>query len=105
MSRKLPPIDPTKESIVEKALESPKPANIPEPSTLDLSIDEMLKSGLKQIYKLLRVISDDITSRTFTRETVQNLKDCMTMLHDLKQKEDEVLDTLSQEDLEKIVKE
>lgn len=68
----------------------------------DLDIASMRKRGLAAIDRLMRCITSDISSGNPARETVQNLKDAMTMLNDLKDIEDEALKDLSDEDLQRI---
>lgn len=67
----------------------------------DLDIASMRKRGLAAIDRLMRCITSDISSGNPARETVQNLKDAMTMLNDLKDIEDQALEELSEEELEK----
>lgn len=80
---------------VEKALEK-KP--VPEP---DASIDDMLKQGMTLIQRSLKTLGALITAGEVDRETIGCLKDCMTMLHELKKKEQELLNSMSDEELEK----
>lgn len=70
----------------------------------DLSIDDLMKSGLENIWGIMRAIKVDVGTGLPSRETVQNLKDVMTMLHELKKKEKELLDNLSDEELEELLK-
>ena len=101
MTRRLPPVDKAKAQFVDglDPVTPPKPSQ--EPSDDDLSIDELLKKGLKQIYMLMRVIQSDISGGLPSRDTVMNLKDVMAMLHVLKEKEEEIMDSLSSEELER----
>lgn len=69
------------------------------PLDTELSIDELLKQGLKQVHMLLQVLQAQISSGSPSRDTVMNLKDCMAMLHSLKEKETELLENLSLDDL------
>lgn len=66
----------------------------------EITIDNLLKRGLQDLYGLMRAIRIDINTGAPSRETVQNLKDAMSMLHDLKKKEEAVLDEMTDEELE-----
>jgi hypothetical protein len=68
-------------------------------------IDELLKRGLSNISKMMKIISEQATEGTFDRDTVQNLKDLMTMLKDLKKQQQDLLDTMSDAELEKLANE
>ena len=81
-------------------LKEEKPSGDPS----DTSIDSLLNCGLQQIKGLVRAITAEVNLGTASRETVQNLKDIMTLLLDLKKKEKEFLDTLTDEELEKLAK-
>ncbi len=78
------------------------PAVIPIQDTLD--IDTLLQRGLTSISRMMTVIVDQSTSGTFDRETVQNLKDIMGILEHLKKREAELLDDLTDEELESLSK-
>lgn len=101
-------VDPFKEKIVENAIKAEEEAaNQAQAASLpaidpDSSIDDILKKGLYQIQCLMRVVSRDIQSGNPHRNTVMNLKDCMAMLMELKKHEQELLDNLSDEELEKL---
>lgn len=74
----------------------------PDPPTAD--IDSMLQRGLAAIDRLMRVITMDISTGAPSRETVMNLKDAMGMLESLKKREAELLDTMSEEELQAAAK-
>ena len=69
----------------------------------DISIDSLLRRGLANIDRIMRATMEDASTGIPSRESVQNLKDCMTMLHTLKQEERELLESMSTEALQKIV--
>jgi hypothetical protein len=69
---------------------------LPEPS-----IDALLKRGLKTIDQTMRVILHEVNQGAPSRECIQNLKDCMSMLKDLKEREADILDELSIDELKK----
>lgn len=78
-----------------------------EPSDIipaNLSIDDLMRQGLENIYGIIRAIKVDVGSGAPSRETVMNLKDVMTMLRDLKKEERDLLDDLTDEELEKLAK-
>lgn len=70
----------------------------------DLSIDGLLKKGLLGIDRSLKYILEEITAGKVDRETTGVLKDCMTMLHELKKKEQEILENLDDDQVEKLIK-
>ena len=74
-----------------------------EPETKD--IDGLLHRGLMSISRMMNVIGQQAKDGTFDRTTVQNLKDLMGMLSDLKKREEDLLSNLSDEELEKLSKE
>lgn len=76
----------------------------PVPEDTDLSIDSLLNKGLKAIYGILRACLAQSRTGDPSRESVQNLKDAMCMLHDLKKQEQDLLEDLSDESLEKLAK-
>ena len=72
-------------------------------SVSDISIDKLLDNGLLALQKSMNFILHSITAQGPTRETIQNLKDCMIMLHELKEKESELLKDLSEDELKKLL--
>ncbi len=78
----------------------PTPAPTNDPETTD--IDSLLHCGLRNISRLMNIVSKEASMGILQRETVQNLKDLMFMLSDLKKKESDLLDSLSDEELERI---
>lgn len=69
----------------------------------DLSIDKMLFRILTTIDRILQSLTYQATHGTFDRETIQNLKDCTSILLEFKKKEAEILDDMSEEQLEAMV--
>lgn len=69
----------------------------------DLSIDDLLKRGLRALYGAMRAIEVDIGSGLPARETIQNLKDVMSMLKELKKDEKDLLSDLTDDELSKMV--
>lgn len=74
------------------------------PETRDLSIDSMMKEGLETLYDVMKACRKEANAGMPSRECVMNLKDVMAMLHQLKEKEQEILEQMSDEDLEKATK-
>lgn len=72
-------------------------------SSSDISIDKLLDNGLLALQKSMNFILHSITAQGPTRESIQNLKDVMVMLHELKEKENELLKDLSEEELKKLL--
>lgn len=66
----------------------------------DPSIDSMLKRGLENLDRLMRVITKDLSTGSPSRETVMNLKDAMSMLQTLKEREEEILEEMTDEELD-----
>lgn len=70
----------------------------------EVSIDTLLKDGLLAIHIIIKkVVVESKKEGIPEREYVQTLKDCMTMLHELKKKEQELLETITVEELEKLL--
>lgn len=68
----------------------------------ELSIDELRRRGLAAVGRVIKIVNERTISYSHSREDVQNLKDCLLMLHDLKDLEDEALKKLSEEELRKL---
>jgi hypothetical protein len=66
----------------------------------DISIDALMGRGLKCLWALIRHLEVDVQHPT--RETVQNLKDVMAILKELKKDEKDFLESLSDEELLKL---
>ncbi len=72
------------------------------PDYIDLSIDDLIKRGIRSIYGILKAVEQDVGTGAPERETVMNLRDVMTMLKELKKDERDFLDGLSDEELTKL---
>lgn len=89
----------------EEKLEEEAPRTSAEPPidmTVDikeLSIDSIMQKGLIALERAMRCILKDITGGRPSRTSIANLKDCMSMLHDLKKEEREILDKMDDEEL------
>ena len=70
----------------------------------DVAIDTLLKRALGTIERIMKACSQEASTGAPSRESVQNLKDCVAMLHTLKEKEDEILDEMSDEELISVTK-
>jgi hypothetical protein len=81
-------------------VEVPKPE--PVPSRTDVSIDSLLNKGLLAIERTMRHIVERSVHGVLERSDVQNLKDLMVLLQELKEKEDDILNKMTDEELEKI---
>lgn len=94
--------DGTSSKVLEtKKSSEPKPI-VDEP---ERSIDELLNRGLMSIGRTMVTLTGMINAGNVDREVIGCLKDCMTMLHELKKKEKELLEGLSDEELDKLLKE
>lgn len=87
-------------------IQEPKPAPVavevtsapvPDP---ELSIDELLRRGLLTIDRVMKITLMNVSGSGPTRNDVANLKDCMSILQDLKKNEKEILDKMTDEELE-----
>lgn len=72
----------------------------PSSSPVDLSVDNLLEKGLYAVSRALKTTMQNISSGSMAREDIQNLKDIMVMLHELKKHEGDALDKLNEEQLE-----
>ncbi len=72
---------------------------------VDLDIDGLLNEGLETIYGVLRVVKANVKSGAPSRNDVMNLQAVMGMLHELKKQEADLLDDLSELELEEILAE
>jgi len=68
----------------------------------DISVDDLLLRGLNNIDRLMKLISQEIVSGNPSRNIVMSLKDCMTMLHEWKEKEQDILESLPDDKLQEI---
>jgi len=73
------------------------------PTDAQLSIDGLLRKALVSIHRMIGILDQEIKDRKHDRNTIQNLKDCVSMLNDLKDKENDILESLTNEALTKIV--
>lgn len=74
----------------------------PIPTHTDVSIDLLLNRGLLAIERTMKFIVTKSCTGGLERNDVMNLKDLMVLLQDLKEKEDDILEKMSDEELEKI---
>lgn len=79
-------------------------APTPAPESTDISIDDLMRAGLQAIKGTMKAIMSDVNTGMPSRETVMNLKDVMGMLKELKKEERELLDNMTDEQLEKMLK-
>lgn len=73
-------------------------------TTVDVSVDKALRDGLVAIRRIMDKILQSTAYGTPDRETVATLKDCMTMLHEIRKKEKELFDGMSTEQIENSLK-
>jgi hypothetical protein len=84
--------------LAEEVAKTAPSASIPQ----NLSIDELLLKALNEVRRLLDIIGKDIGTNAPSRETVMNLKDCTSMLMSLKEHEKDVLDSMTDEQIEEV---
>lgn len=102
---RLPPVDPFKARLVEEAVDRSAPAPdglAPMPTDEQLNIDALMKQGLQSICGVLRACLLESRTSAPSRESIQNLKDAMAMLHELKDREEEDMERLTDEQLEEL---
>lgn len=80
------------------------PEPTPSPEFQDTSIDDLLKAGLQAIRGAMKAVMSDVNTGLPSRETIQNLKDLMSMLKELKKEEKDLLDNMTDEQLEKLAR-
>lgn len=81
----------------------PQPKPLADSKFEDLSIDEELGRGLLAVNRLMTLILQDISMGAPARDTVANLKDCMSILKDLKKSEADILEELDEDQLKKLI--
>lgn len=65
------------------------------------SLDDILKQQLAGLERLTKHLVSEITAGNITKETSTQLATCIKITMDLKAKEKEILDGMSDEELEK----
>lgn len=87
---------------VIQTVSAPLPLEPEMKETTDL--DTIMHLGVRNLSKMMNSITKSVNGSVWDRETVQNLKDIMAMLSDLKKREQDLLDSMSDEQLEEINK-
>lgn len=72
--------------------------------TSDLSMDDFMREGLIAIRDVIRDAAAKAAVATHTRDTISNLRDAMTLLMELKDREAAILDTMSDAELAEAAK-
>lgn len=80
------------------------PTSVPDTDNGDIAIDDLLKAGLQNIKGAMKAVSSDINTGMPSRETIQNLKDLMSMLKELKKDEKDLLDSMTDDQLKAALK-
>lgn len=83
--------------------ETPTAVESPPSTPSDLSIDDEMDKGLLAIHRLMKQVNEDVVARVKPKDTVVILKACMDMLRDLKKAETDLLDKLSDEELQEFL--
>lgn len=94
----------TKDDTGTYELTLPAPIKVVEQTISEISIDNLMNAGLQNIQGAMRAVTTDVGTGMPSRETIQNLKDLMGLLRDLKKDEQDLLTDLSEEQLEKLLK-
>ena len=71
----------------------------------DLSIDSLMQEGLAAIHGVMQACRREAANGNPSRESVMNLRDVMAMLKTLKESEAELMEQLTDEELEAKAKE
>ncbi len=87
--------------IYSKAQEAKPAPALPEP---DVSLDDIAKRIVTALNRATKHLLDQISGGDVSREVIGALKDCEAMHRELSKKEQEFLDSSSDEQLEKMLK-
>jgi hypothetical protein len=87
--------------IYTKQREVVEPPALPEP---ELSLDDIAKRVIQALERATKHLLEAISKGDVDRDTIGALKDCASVLKDLRKDEKELLESLSDEDLEKVAK-
>ncbi len=96
-------IDPAKAKLVAAVVqgsESPLPTQSPDISVPG-SLDDMLRRQLTALGRVTAQLTKRATTETMTKDEIQSLATCIKVTMELKAKENELLDGLSDEELAK----
>lgn len=106
MRKRLPPIDKWKESVVEAALKSSEAVSTAPGITIKFNgtLDELLSKQLAALDKITNQLVIAAGTGNATKDEIQSLATCIKLTMDLKVKENEILENLSDEDLTNIIK-
>lgn len=75
-----------------------------EDESININIDNTLKDCLVVVRRIVdKLLEETAITGLPSRECVQSTKDCLTMLIEIKKKEKELLDDISEDELRKIV--
>ena len=95
-------VDPKKAAIVDAAVEAGAKTEMPLLSTSEPgSIDSILKQQLAGLDRLTKHLVGQISAGNITKETPQQLATCIKVTMELKAAENELLESMSDEELEK----
>lgn len=101
-SRRLPPLDAHKAAIIAKALEN---SNTPEPLAAgDISLDAILGKQLLALERVTRQLVLSASTGNMTKDEIYSLSTCIKITLELKGLEKDIIEDLSDEDLEKATK-
>lgn len=92
-----------KRSIPPQGVKDDSGAYIKQKPSPPKSIDGLLAEGLTNIERMMDTLSQRTAAGRVEREDVQSLKDLISILHDLKEREQALLDSMSDEELEQHV--
>jgi hypothetical protein len=97
----------TKRYIHPDQLKEKEPVKVqaPDPAIIDISLDDLLGKSLLILYREIRNLLIESSGGKLDKDSSQNLRDYIKLLNELKTKEKDVLNTLSDEELEKLLQE
>lgn len=68
------------------------------------SVDSLLETGLQTLGRAMQAVNLEIFNAGPSRESINNLKDIMAMLHEIKKREAELTKDLSEDELVELVR-
>lgn len=87
------------------APEPPKPVRHPDPKISDISLDELLGKSLLILYREIRSLTEESTKGKLCKDSAQSLRDYIKLMNELKDKEKELLENLTNEQLKELANE
>ncbi len=83
----------------------PKVVQPPDPKLTDISLDELLSKSILILYREIRSLLLESSTGKLCKDSAQSLRDYIKLLNELKEREKDVLESLSDEQLKEIANE